>query len=160
MTMPNFTAGRKLRASELNTLADQIDSLTAPGWTSYTPTWSSSGTAPALVNGTISGRYRRAANADLITVEIRIGMGSSTTYGTGFWTLTLPFNASATSANQSLGIAYFDDTGTLTRTGGCRFNGTTQLICDHATLGVVGASVPHTWASTDVLRLSITYQPA
>lgn len=159
MPMPDFTAGRRVRASELNTLADQIDSLTSPPWTSYTPAWSSSGTVPAIGNGTITGRYRRPANADEIDVEIRIVMGSTTTYGTGFWTVTMPVNPSATSQNMALGIAYFDDTGTLTRMGGCRFNGN-LLIFDHSTLGVVGATVPHTWANTDVLRAKIRYQPA
>lgn len=154
------TAGRKLRASELLEMVNQINSLTAPGWTSYTPTWTASSVNPAIGNGTITGRSRRAANADLIVAEIRIVMGSTTTYGTGFWGLSLPANANATSALTSSGIAYFYDTGTLTRTGGVRFASASQINLDHPTLGVVAATVPHTWANTDVLQVQVTYQPA
>lgn len=151
--MSTFYVGQKVRASNLQ-------ALVTPGWTSYTPVWTGSGTNPVIGNGTISGRYRRVGDADELTVEIRVVMGGSTTYGTGFWIFSLPFNASSTSTNNGIGVSYFFDTGTLTRTGGCRFNSSTQLIMDHPTLGVVGATVPHTWASTDVLIVRMTYEPA
>ncbi len=35
MALSLFTAGAKLRASVLNALVNQINSLTAPGWVTY-----------------------------------------------------------------------------------------------------------------------------
>jgi hypothetical protein len=61
----------------------------------YTPVWESSGTAPSLGNGAITGRYVRVG--DLCFFYINVTMGTTTTYGTGVYYLTLPF--SMTSSN-------------------------------------------------------------
>ncbi len=54
----------------------------------YTPTWSSTGTAPVLSNGTITGEYVRAGS--LWHWRAVITPGSSTTFGSGEYTITLP----------------------------------------------------------------------
>lgn len=87
MTLP-FTAGQRVLASDLNTATQQA------AWTSYTPTWSSTGTAVALGNGTIVGYYSKVGR--LVTVKISLDTGSTTTYGTGNYTFTLPLAASVT----------------------------------------------------------------
>lgn len=160
MAMPVFAAGQVLTGALLNQLSTQIDSLTAPSWTAYTPVWTGSTTNPVIGNGTISGRYRRPTNSDKLDLEIRVVMGSTTTYGSGFWIFSLPFNASASAVNNAVGSAIYLDVGTLDRSGEARFNSATQLILDHPTLGVVTPTVPHTWASTDILQVSISYEPA
>lgn len=60
----------------------------ATDWASFTPTWSSDGTPPALGNGTISGRYRR--NGDSVDVEYYLTPGGTTTFGTGSYSMSLP----------------------------------------------------------------------
>lgn len=139
--------------------ADQLNDIAIPGWTSYTPAWTAAVANPAIGNGSITGRYRRPAAADQVTVEIRVVMGSTTTFGTGFWIFSVPFNASATAVGMSVGNAYFADTGTLDRSGIARFNSASQLILDHPTLGVVTSAVPHAWANTDVIQIQIAYEP-
>jgi hypothetical protein len=57
-------------------------------WLSYTPTWTSTGTAPTLGNGTITGQYRRVG--DSIDVIVRFVSGSTSTAGTGKWQFTIP----------------------------------------------------------------------
>jgi hypothetical protein len=57
-------------------------------WLSYTPTWTSTGTAPTLGNGTITGQYRRVG--DSIDVIIKFVSGSTSTAGTGKWQFTIP----------------------------------------------------------------------
>lgn len=64
-------------------------------WTSYTPTWAGSGSAPDIGNGTIAGAYKLLGK--LLFVRIRVVMGSSTTYGSGTYFFTLP--ASLTGAS-------------------------------------------------------------
>jgi len=56
---------------------------------SYQPVWSSSGTAPAIGNGTLVGWYQVQMNR--INIAIKQNMGSTTTYGTGNYQWSLPF---------------------------------------------------------------------
>lgn len=86
MTVPAIPAGAGAdTASLLAQWRTQINSNTAPGWTSYTPTWTSSGTAPALGNGTLTGQYRRSATSDIVHWWLRLLIGSTTTFGTGVY---------------------------------------------------------------------------
>jgi hypothetical protein len=57
-------------------------------WRSFTPIWTSSGTAPVLGNGTLTGRWRQVG--DSAQVEIVLTLGSTSTIGTGLYTLSLP----------------------------------------------------------------------
>lgn len=140
----------------------------SPGWTTYTPSWTGSSSNPAIGNGTITGRYRRTSGtSDLVLLELYLRAGSTTTYGSGFWSFGLPVNAHAQSVLASSGTAYFYDTGTITRSGTCRLlldpaspGGLGNvLILDHPTLGPITNLVPHTWANTDILSAQIQYQP-
>lgn len=56
--------------------------------TAYTPSWTSSGTAPSLGNGIITGVYTRQGR--LVTAVVNLGFGASTTPGTGTWRFSLP----------------------------------------------------------------------
>lgn len=62
-------------------------------WTAYTPTWTATGTPPTLGNGTISGRYRRSGR--LIVFEAELVIGSTSSGGTGSYTLVAPVAAAA-----------------------------------------------------------------
>lgn len=66
------------------------DNLKAIGdpWTDWTPTWSGATTNPVIGNGTIDAAY--LASGKLTHFRILITMGSTTTYGSGQWRLTLP----------------------------------------------------------------------
>lgn len=87
MAVP-FVAGQRILASELNFATQQA------AWTSYTPTWTSSGTAPALGNGTLVGYYGKVGR--LVTAKIALTTGSTTTYGTGNYIFSLPLAAAVT----------------------------------------------------------------
>jgi len=65
-------------------------------WTAYTPTWGAS-TAPVLGNGSLSGRYTQIGKT--VNFLIVLIMGSTTTYGSSIYTLTLPV-AAASSTNS------------------------------------------------------------
>ena len=57
-------------------------------WTTYSPIWTSTGTAPVLGNGSLTGRYVNIGAT--IVGELRLSLGSSTTRGTGSYRFSLP----------------------------------------------------------------------
>lgn len=66
----------------------QISSAIGP-WTSYTPTWTVvSGTNPSIGNGSISGKWRQVGES--VEVVFSINSGTTTTYGSGVYVVSLP----------------------------------------------------------------------
>ena len=58
------------------------------GIKAYTPAWTSSGTAPAIGNGTITGAFTRQGH--IVNAVFAINFGSTTNPGTGTWYISLP----------------------------------------------------------------------
>lgn len=146
----SVAAGGRIYASDLNAL-EFI-------YAAYTPSWISSGTAPALGNGTLTGRYKR--QGDLVAVHINLTTGSTTTYGTGAYTLTLPVGGIV---GQLLGVQVKD------ASAGARYSGQVELVTtDGAGMRMnvgsstsnVGATVPMTFASGDQILISGIYEVA
>jgi hypothetical protein len=155
-----FSAGQKLFASDLQDMVDQIDSLTDPNWTSYTTTWAASGTAPAIGNGTLAARYRRSASSDLVIAEVRMAMGSTTTYGTGFYSWTLPFTAASNANLFTSGKANLYDSSALTRFGASAKLDSVTTVILNAHNGTIGQTIPFTWANGDEIRWTVQYEAA
>lgn len=161
MTMPIFGAGQWLSAADLQKMARQIDSLTAPGYTSWTPTWTASTTPPVLNNGTLVGDYRRSANSDQVRVRFQLTIGSTTTIGAGTYFIgNLPFAPNAATIGKTVGNLYILDFGTQDRIGGFKFEDLTKITAIAAAGGVVTNTNPQTWAVGDILRGDFEYQPA
>lgn len=94
-TPRTWVVGEVVTATLLNTeIRDQLNSMFG-AWTSYTPAWTAVTTNPVLGNGTLTGAYMKVGRT--CTVMITLTMGSTTTYGSGFWRISLPFQAAATS---------------------------------------------------------------
>ena len=74
----------------LTDLGNNFDKLDAVHnvWTSYTPVWGSTSTAPGIGNGTITGRYKK--NGKDLDLRVMVTMGTTTTYGAAAWTISLP----------------------------------------------------------------------
>lgn len=89
-----------------------MDALVPPGaWQTYTPVWTGSTTNPAIGNGTLSGRYR-LLGAKHLDVRINIIFGTTTTYGSGSYAVSLPFTSHAT-GRQTLQGDWVGAAGTL-----------------------------------------------
>lgn len=84
-------------------------------WQTYTPSWTSSGSAPALGDGTSVGGYRREGTTLHMRGQLAVGAGS--TVGTGDLRLSLPSGMTAVSAQpQPLSAFWYDSsTGTVFR---------------------------------------------
>jgi hypothetical protein len=158
---PSMPAGHEVTATDMDAILDQIDSVTAPGWTSYTPTWTASSVNPAIGNGSITGRYRRASGGDLLHFQLRIAMGSTTTFGTGVWRVTYPSPApSATALTFLSPHGYAIDASNSGATWAIvAKTESTYLVMGSGGGSLVTPTIPFTWATNDVLTLEGFYQP-
>lgn len=128
-----------------------------PEWIAYTPTWGcKTGAAPALGNGTMNARYVR--NGNTIQLNITIAFGTTTTYGGGPWTFTLPVPVK--SGNVGVGTVLARDTGVAYRGGVAYLTAsvTERMWIDGA--AEWSATVPFTWGSGDVFVLNARYETA
>jgi hypothetical protein len=145
-------SGQVLTAATLNTIGAV--------WESWTPVWTASTTNPVIGNGTISGNYCRFNKT--VIAEGSIIMGSTTTYGTGTYRISLPFGT-AVVTNGSVGYAtvfdasagYIAYTGLATQASSTLFefrigNG----------LGQFQPTVPITLGASDQFRFTFIYQAA
>lgn len=126
----------------------------------YTPTWTASSVNPSLGNGVLTGTYSRVNK--LITVQISLTFGSTTTTGTGDWAFSLPRA----------------DYAFITQIGGCGFTTSTSsstsalftaavspgdskvflyYIDTSGTLRNVGSALPATWGANSTVRFSLSY---
>lgn len=129
-------------------------------WSTYTPSWTSSGTAPAVGNGSITGRYAQVGKFVFCTGILT--MGSTTTFGTGTWSISLPVTAATSTNGIYVGPAYLHDNSLIAarRTGVAAPATTTTMVFYAATAGAVTPTVPFTWASSDKLSWTIFYEAA
>ena len=160
-TLENGATDVTSSASEINVLDGQMGA-----WTSYTPSWTAVTTNPAIGNGTLSGAYQKIGR----TVHFRIYIlaGSTTTFGSGYWYLTLPVAWSGNNdyANASIGSA------TCANSAGYAV-GFAQLVGGGPTdtiriktmnLGSEGnfwkSENPVTWTTGDTIHITGTYEAA
>jgi hypothetical protein len=138
----------------------RVAALESVAWTSYTPVWTSTGTAPVIgANGTLTGRYREPPGTGLIVCEVAFIAGAATTFGTGEYRFTLPLTAAATATSYSIGAAWLLDSGITERSGAVRVLSSTTVTVVSPT-GAVAQTVPWTWNVNDQIRFQVTYDAA
>jgi hypothetical protein len=134
-------------------------STAATAWTSYTPVWSSSGSAPGLGNGTLTGAYVQVGK--IVHFRIRLRAGSTTTFGTGSFRFTLPVETVAvfTGAGEIVGQGSLLDNSAGDRyvRHAYTFSSTIVSLVDGAGAAVTN-TVPFTWANLDNLSIVGTYE--
>lgn len=130
-------------------------------WSAYTPTWAASGSAPAIGNGTIAGRWQRLFDR-WHAISIKMTFGSTTTFGTGNYTLSLPSgmgNAVATSIGRIAISASTNYFGTANV-----YNASAVIVLGSVTSGSnpsmtnVTPTVPVSLASTNSIAVSIVLE--
>lgn len=143
---------------------DQFGTASGLGaaWTAYTPTWTGSGSNPVIGNGTLAGRYKQIGkNVDF---QIWVSMGSTTTFGTGNYSLTLPVAANVSLfVVGTLGTVSALDSSAGSRIGGdiIRTSSTAFSIASTtASTGVWGQLAPFTWAQSDDVTITGSYEAA
>ena len=119
--IPSSTAGDKYALRVLrnaNSTSMRVDALVVgpssiqtgtaiTDWQSYTPTWTSTGTQPAIGNGSINGKYRRSGSN--IELQVKITPGSTSTYGTGNYLISIPSGFTIDSSSYPGFTSFSDD---------------------------------------------------
>lgn len=129
-------------------------------WATYIPTWESSGTAPALGNGSISGRYVLLGGGT-VHGTIVLTMGSTTTFGTGIYLLGAPTGLPMTFPGHGVG-SVFDSSATAFNAIVGRYDNSARfaLLTTANPSSFVGPSTPITFAQSDQIQLDFTYRVA
>lgn len=159
-TPATWTAGEVVAASKMNSQIRDVATGIQASWSTYTPTWG--GTSdPAIGNGVLSGRYMRVGKT--ITANITIVMGSTTTYGSGTWTLSLPVaSVFTTTTYVNLGSVSMRDTSASANSTGVAIlaNQTTAQMVVGSSNAFVSKTAPWTWANGDTLSVTLNYEAA
>lgn len=131
---------------------------------SYTPSWTASGTAPSLGNGSISGKYHRSGK--WLACDIYMQIGSTTTKGSGEWYFSLPSGLTIDTSYMTtvvtgvtvLGNVNANRTGTSDQGGFIVYQdtGKVKLVNQGTTLAYWNTTVPVTWGTSDQLSLKFT----
>lgn len=135
--------------------------VTVEGYPNYTCSLTSSGTAPSLGNGTLNARYTRKGN--LISFQIDLILGSTTTLGTGTLYFSLPRADYSFIVQAAIGTAWMtNNAGSQAAVGAVQVvpgAGKVQIsvVTSGAANNVSGGNVPVTWDTGSVIRLSGSY---
>lgn len=157
-----FVPGQIVTAAQMNTISG--------AWTSYTPTWSSTGTAPAIGNGNISARWKTMGdNLAIVQISMSIPSSGTTTFGSGTFTWTVPTTPSAAQLSyQAIGQAWLTKSGVGETGGVVRLLDSSRVMVSAATTSTSGnnndwsATVPLTWSTSAAISvyLQFVYEPA
>lgn len=120
----------------------------------YTPTLATSGTAPSLGNGTLTGWWSRSGS--VITATILFTFGSTTSLGTGEVRLGLP-KASGVSVQIGAALAADSSAGTSNVLAAVISSAAAYATFRADGSTAVSATVPFTWATDDTLRCTVSY---
>jgi hypothetical protein len=147
-----FTPSQVLNAANMNTIGAAPET--------YTPAWTSTGTAPAIGNGTLTGRYWRFNK--FVVAQITWVTGSTTTFGTGAYRLSLPIAADNT--GFIAGFAQLTDASTFNTyvsVGGFVTTTTVQIVTNvNGINGVWAQTTPVVQANGDFLSATMLYSVA
>lgn len=154
-------------SAAFSTLSVNTVSYTELGaaWTSYTPTWSGSTGAPAIGNGTIVGRQRTCGKT--VEFQILLTVGSTTTFGSGFYYFSLPSTAVRIQSG-CVGFAFDVSGGAHTPLVGIISNAAAvspatlaNVVPLNTTSGaVISGTAPFTFANGDIIQISGMYEAA
>jgi hypothetical protein len=127
-------------------------------WTSFTPTWS----GITIGNGTNSAAYLKVGKHVAFRASFTLGSTSAITGSIG-----VQFPVTAISLFSGVFVGFFQDTGAGWSPAICiSGDGSGIALYASAAAGayvnanLTSSTVPHTWASTDVVSVSGVYQAA
>ncbi|MFE6484701.1 hypothetical protein ACFVGN_17435 [Streptomyces sp. NPDC057757] len=112
---------------------------TLGAWNAYTPAWTAATTDPVIGNGSVTGRYAVVGKVCHFTAFV--ACGSTTTYGSGAYSLSLPLATGTTG-----GLVQFSG---MALSGG----GRGQIICQPASTS--GATTYTLWGQTSASSSAI-----
>lgn len=124
-------------------------------WQSYTPTWTTVSGTPDIGNGTLAG-YFKELDSTVGLLLIRFVVGSTTTFGTGSWSFSLPSGWTSDANAIQLLTGHILDDGTDNKLAVGRIFTSSTLIDEINPEGAntITSGSPMAWATNDQLNLS------
>lgn len=165
-TPETFTAGQTLTAASMNAISGNLDAVAPDGigaWASYTPAISG-GSITLGTGGLIAGKYLRIGRA--VIVQAGFALGTSGSLSGGPLSMSLPVAAATTTSRIQVGTVWMYDSSAATYAlGVCELQSAVstvqfRVIKSGGTLDGLGGANPWTWAASDSLAFSITYEAA
>jgi len=153
-TVPTFLAGELPDGDKFIEVTNFMTADTS-AWSAYTPVWASSGTQPVLNNGTLTGFYRQIGQT--VNFRMTLLMGSTTTFGTGTYSITIPV---ATSLTGQVLPCNLNDASSIPNVAMAIINISTTMIFYGQGSAATSNTVPITWASGDQIVVCGTYEVA
>ncbi len=132
-------------------------------WISYTPSWTAASVNPSIGDGTLEGWYKVVGKTCFVRGNIVIG--STTTFGSGEWYISMPFTASHADAilmTANLldnGSAWYNATVNGARAG-FNYKAPIQYQGGAGTALDVNATQPFTWTNSDRFLWNGSYEIA
>ena len=121
-------------------------------WTAYTPVWTAASSNPVIGNGTIVGYYKLIGKTCF--VRGNVAMGSTTTFGSGEWYISMPFTASnsdgilMTANLLDNTTAWYNATVNGARAG-FNYKSAIQYQNTGGTADSIASTTPFTWTNSD-----------
>lgn len=162
-TLPTLLDGQEITGEKLGEYHDILAAVTDP-WTDYSGLlqWTAAVSNPVIGNGVILAKYIQVGKLVIYTGSIT--MGSSTTFGSSTWFVSLPVTPIATAAGNTTypgSCLLFDNSAVSGRQSGtASIFTTTQVDFYIGTGGQVTSAAPFTWATSDVLGWTLIYEAA
>jgi len=137
--------------------------IASEAWTTYTPLWQSNGTAPAVGNSTLTGRYIKLGR--LVIGSIYFQVGTTATMGTGvyYWSLPVaPYTGQF--GYQIIGQGKGYHGGSNINAVATLYASTQNVRCVYSATWPAGAetwiaqTTPWTWANPDDLTINFMYE--
>lgn len=158
---PTPVAGKAIPYTWFLALLDNDLDMNGRPWAAYITTWSNTGTANTLGNGTLAARWTK--NGKTVSGTIALTWGSTTASGTGAWLFSLPSTAATLITNpQACGNGTANEVG-VGVVGLTVALASTTLLAPYPTNGVsngVSTTVPFTWGNTDAMSMFFSYEEA
>lgn len=136
--------------------------IAAEAFTSWTPAVTTTNSNFTLGNGTATGQYIQYGK--LIFVNFLITFGSTTTFGTGEFRITVPVNISTNSQRRAAGgLVCLTDTGIVAYTServDLSIGATTFAITTGSSASRVGPTNPFTMGNGDIIEGHFWYEAA
>lgn len=145
----------------IQTNTNQTLGVLGAAWTAYVPVWTCQTLNPVLGNGSLTGRYLQVGK--MVTAQIKMVGGGTTTFGTGQFFFSLPVVAAVLSTNCA-GSGWVLDTsaGALT-TASVNLLDQTHMnlfITGVGSGNLITSANPFTWATGDEYHASFCYEAA
>lgn len=156
-----WVVGEVVTAALMNQeIRDQWNTVLA-AWTAYTPSWTAATTNPVLGNGTLTGAYMKIGRTCFVQIDLTTG--GTTTYGSGAYSMSLPF--SSASGMQQLASLHAFQSQRYIGQGLISASSSAMTLLFPASgavsnLSSASPTVPFTWASGAQFRATFRYQTA